>query len=345
VTRILLALVAAASVASAQPAPGGDKVDAKSLMQSGVKLLEAKDYLGALAVFKDAYRRFPSAKILLNIGTTLRLLERNAEAANEYQLYLDSKDADPAKRAEVQAAIADLDKTVGTLTLTITPSDAEVQLADDWLPAAQTHVWRIPPGPMTIHVRAKAYLPSAESVNVGAGETKAVQVALAAEPKPVETKVVTVEQPLPVVTEGPRTRWGALAVVHVSVLPKIGSAWLVGGTLDVTEQLALEGAVILGPGLVSSGMATTLPPPSFGGYAGASFAFLTGNLRPKVAAGMPIFADDGARFFVRGAAGLEYVASRHLSLTGDLGLEVSLNARNDIRSYALVPAVGATGRF
>lgn len=347
VSKILFVLVAAVQVASAQPAPqpGGDKVDAKQLMQSGVKLLEAKDYLGALAIFKDAYRRFPSAKILLNIGTTLKLLERNPEAANAYQLYLDSKDSDPAKRSEVEAAIAELDKTVGVLTLTITPPDAEVQFADDWLPASQTRVWRIPPGPLTIHVRANGYLPSGESVNLGAGEKKAVLVALVAETKQdTTTQIVHVEQPVPIEPEAPRARIGALAMVHVSVLPKIGSAWLVGGTFDVTPQLAVEGALILGPGLVSSGMAT-LPPPKYGGYVGASFAFLTGNVRPKLAAGMPIFADDGARFFVRGAGGLEYVASRHLSLTAELGLEISLNARDDIRSTALVPSIGAIGRL
>jgi hypothetical protein len=349
VKKILLALVAAVHVASAQPAPppGGDKVDAKQLMQSGVKLLEAKDYLGALAIFKDAYRRFPSAKILLNIGTTLKLLERNAEAANAYQLYLDSKDTDPAKRSEVESAIADLDKTVGTLTLTITPPDAEVQFADDWLPADKTRVWRIPPGPLTVHVRATGYLPSGESVNVGAGEKKAVLITLVAEPKQEtqqQQQVVQIEKPL-VEPEAPRSRVGALAVVHVSVLPKVGSAWLVGGTFDVTPQLAVDGAVILGPGLVSSGMDTTYPPPKYGGYVGASFAFLTGNVRPKLAAGMPIFADDGARFFVRGAGGVEYVASRHISLTAELGVELSLNARDDIRSTAFVPSIGAIGRL
>ena len=345
--RILLALVAVVHVASAQPAPPptGDKVDAKQLMQSGVKLLEAKDYLGALAVFKDAYRRFPSAKILLNIGTTLRLLERNAEAANAYQRFLDANDTDPSRRGEVEAAIAELDKTVGTLTLTITPPDAEVQFADDWLPASQARVWRVPPGPLTIHVRAKGYLPSGESVNLGAGEKKAVLIALVAEPKHDTTpQIVHVEEPVPVEPEAARSRIGALAVVHVSVLPKIGSAWLVGGTFDATAQLSIEGALILGPGLVSSGMAT-LPPPKYGGYVGARFAFLTGNVRPTIAAGMPIFADDGARFFVRGAGGLEYVASRHLSLTAELGLEISLNARDDIRSTALVPSLGAVGRL
>src|SRR4051812_8099873 len=96
----LLAAMMAGSTAYAQPAPAprpppsGDRVDAKSLVQTGVRLLEAKDYLGALAIFKDAYSRFASVKILLNIGTTYKLLGRDAEAANAYQRYIDSPDAD-----------------------------------------------------------------------------------------------------------------------------------------------------------------------------------------------------------------------------------------------------------
>ena len=68
--------------AHAQNPPQEGRVDAKALMQSGVRLFEAKDYLGALAVFKDAYSRFQSAKILLNIATTLTLLERKAQQSH-----------------------------------------------------------------------------------------------------------------------------------------------------------------------------------------------------------------------------------------------------------------------
>src|SRR3954466_10930169 len=121
---LVAASLVAAGPAAAQPGspppPHGDKGDAKARMQSGIRLLDAKDYLGALAVFKDACARFPSAKILLNIGTTLTLLDRKAEAANTYQRYLDAADADPAKKPEVQAAIDDFDKVVGRLEITVT---------------------------------------------------------------------------------------------------------------------------------------------------------------------------------------------------------------------------------
>ena len=133
---LLVSAVLAGGVAFAQP-PSTAKVDAKSLMQSGIKLFEAKDYLGALAVFRDAYARFPSSKILINIGTTLKELGRDAEAANAYQAYLDAPDADAAKKPQLEAIVAEIDKVVGKLEISVTPADAQVQInSDDWTTAA-----------------------------------------------------------------------------------------------------------------------------------------------------------------------------------------------------------------
>jgi len=152
-------------------------------------------------------------------------------------------------------------------------------------------------------------------------------------------------EPGVVVPEGPRSRYGGLVFAHVSVLPKLGSAVFVGATGDLTEQLALDATLILGPGLVNSMGTASLPPPKFGAYVGAKFAFLTGTWRPLVSAGVPIFFDDGARLFTRFAGGFEYVASRNLSFVLEVGAEYGLNPKDDIRHFALVPSLGATGRL
>ena len=348
----LLALVVVTAAAHAQPAPSpapppsGDRVDAKSLVQTGVRLLEVKDYLGALAIFKDAYARFPSAKILLNIGTTYKLLGRDADAANAYQRYLDSGDADAARRQEVGDVIADLDKKVGRVSITVTPADAEVQIGDEWLPAASVTLWRAAPGTFSIQVRKDGFEQAGQTTNITAGGEAVMSVALVATPEPVAIVAAPRgDDDLAIVeTEGPRSRIGAIAIVHVSVIPKLGSAWLVGGTFDVTTQLTIDAALLLGPGLVSDGMAS-LPPPSFGGYAGARFSLVTGKLRPRIAAGGPLFAREGARVFVRGAGGIEYVATRHFSIAAELGAEIALNPQNDIRDIAVVPALGVSGRL
>jgi hypothetical protein len=363
-TALALAAVAAASPAFAQPAPPSpsqpapqsqppsppppqsppdpSKLDAKALMQTGVRLLEAQDYLGALAIFKDAYARFPSAKILLNIGTTLKLLDRKAEAANAYQRYLDSPDSDAARRPQVSAELLEIDKSVGVLELFVRPVDAELKLGDDWVPATQVKLWRVAPGAFAIDARKAGFSPATKSGTVAAGEKTTVVIGLVELPKQqITTPDLELVQPA---FEQPRSRIGALAMLHVSVVPKLGSAALVGATVDALPQLAFDAAVLLGPGLVSDGM-TMRPPPSFGGYVGAAYAFLPGALRPRAGAGMTIFASDGARFQVRGAGGLEYVATRNLSLTVELGAEVALNPEDDIRELAIVPALAVAGRL
>jgi hypothetical protein len=345
VATIVLGLTGGSAFAQAPPTP--DKVDAKALMQSGLKLFEAKDYLGALAVFKDAYARFPSAKILLNIGTTEALLDRKADAANSYQKYLDSGDADPAKRAAVAAQITEFDRSSGLLELAITPADAEIQLDPHgrWVPAGSVKVWRVVPGAYTIRARKQGFQPGQQQDSIAAGAKATVTIALAAIPEPEKQVIVTVPVESSIEPEGPRSRIGALVLAHVSVLPKLGSALFLGATGDVTEQLAIDAAVILGPGLVNQDGSASRPPPKLGVYAGASFAFLDGPTRPRVSAGMPIFFDDGARFFVRAAGGVEYVASPHLSFEAELGAELDLNAAMDIKPFALVPSIGLAGRL
>ena len=322
-------------VAIAQPAPPADKIDAKSLMQSGLKLFAAQDYLGALAVFRTAYTRFPSAKILINIGTTLIKLDRKADAANTYQRYLDAPDTDPAKQAEVAKVIAELDRSVGKLEITATPLDAELQLNDeDWTPAISAHLYRVAPGAITIRARSPRYQPDERRVQVAAGETVPVMFALAEIPAPVVPVVAaaavgngvraTVPEPVP-------SKIGVTAVGRVDVLHGGGAA-LVGATFNASPRFQAQAAALLGP--------------SYGGYLGATLALVGGKLRPIVSAGVPMFMSNGARFGVRGAGGVDFAVTRHIALIVELGVERMLNAESDVQhTTMLIPALGAVGRL
>jgi hypothetical protein len=318
----------------AAPPATPDKVDARALMQSGLKLYGAKDYLGALAVFKDAYERFPSARILLNIGTTLTKLDRKAEAANVYQRYLASADADPAKQAEVRRVLAELDAAVATLELSVTPPDAEIQINDeDWVAAATLPRHRVAAGTVTVRARHPAREPGEQVARATAGTTLPITIALVEPPPP------PAPTPVAVVDDGvradatalrPRAQIGAMAVAHVDI-SNGGGAGLVGITVDVTRRLQAQAAAILGP--------------SYGGYAGASFAVLDGKLRPLVSAGIPIFASGGARVALRGAGGVELAVNRHLAVIAELGIEYLFNPEADVKRTLFIPAIGATGRL
>ncbi len=323
-------------MAHAQPAGDqGDKVDAKALMQSGLKLLEAKDYLGALAVFRSAYQRFPSAKILLNIGTTLNLLNRKEEAANAYQTYLDSPDSDPAKRSDVTTVLAVLDKSIGKLEINVTPADAEVQINDgDWQPLAAVRIYRVPAGKFTVRARKDKFQPEAKSASINTGEKAGIVINLVAIP---EAPVITTSNPtLPdpglvaAVEPEQRSKLAGLALVHLDI-PRGGAAALVGLAYDISGPFQVQGTAILGP--------------TYGAYFGAAFAFLDGKVRPFAAAGLPMFVSNGIRVGLRGAGGAEIVITKHVSLIAELGAELMLNPEDNILKVAFIPAVGAAGRL
>jgi hypothetical protein len=330
---IIVACLLAGGAAHAQPAPQKPTGDVKSLMASGVKLFEQKDYLGALAVFKDAYTRFPSAKILLNIGTTLTQLDRKAEAANAYQHYIDSSDADPLKKPEVAKVIADLDKSVGKLTITVAPPDAEIQVGDDeYMPAERAKIVRVAAGEYRVKARKDKFQPEGKSAQITAGQTIAVAITMTAVKEETRTIIVPVDTGVRGGTEveGPRSRISGFALAHIDV-PRKGGAAFIGVGADVVPRLQVQAAAIIGP--------------YYGGYVGAAFAILPGQFQPYVAAGMPIFSSNGARYAVRGGGGVEMQINRHVALIAEIGVEYMLNPESDIRKVLFVPAVGASGRL
>jgi hypothetical protein len=330
--------VAAQPAPDAPPAGDAKKGDARELMQLGVKLLKSKDYLGALAVFKDAYQRFPSAKILLNVGTTLKLLGRDAEAVNAYQRYLDSSDADPARQTEVVSELLKLEEGLGRLEITA-PDAAEVQIGvDEWAPAATVKLYRVAPGPFVVRARQPGFKPFELAGEVGVGKTATVTVALVAEPKPEVQKVFIRVPGATAVVVKPRSRLAATALGHFDV--KGGGAGFVGASFDVTERIEATASAIIGS--------------NPGGYVAGSYALLTGTLRPIVTIGLPVFFNSGARFAIRGAAGLELVANRHFALVLELGVEHNFNPQSmvefggtlrTIAATSFIPSLGVTARL
>ena len=336
---ITLTIAALGGPVLAQPAPGktGDKGDAKSLLSSGLKLFAAKDYLGALSVFQTAYARFPSGKILLNIGTTLVKLERKAEAANAYQGYLDSADADPAKTPEVTKVLAGLDVEVARIELTVAPADAEVSVGTgDWVAATTLTRTRVTPGSITVRARKTGFKPAEDSATVAAGGKHAFSLTLDAEIVPTaggtraEPSAGTGLRARTVEPAPPQSRFGMLAIAHVDPKNKGGAA-LLGIAFDVASRIQLQAAALLGP--------------SSGAYAGASLAILPGRIRPLLVAGVPIFVANGARVAIRGAAGIEISFSRHLAVVAELGVEHVFNPEASVKPTLFIPAVGVIGRL
>jgi hypothetical protein len=154
------------------------RAEAQALMIEGVRQLQARSYDQALANFLEAYGRFPSPKILLNIGSTLRDMGRLADAANTYQRYL----ADPAsgsdRVAEVKELLIRLDEQLTLLTIRVVPRGSEVSIdAGPFVAVGSSLVTRVRPGLHLVRIRHGEHADEL-TVNGFEGENKEVLATL-----------------------------------------------------------------------------------------------------------------------------------------------------------------------
>ncbi len=192
-----------------------DKTDAQKLMTQGNQAAGDGDYLVALERFQGAYDRFKSPKILINIGTMLRLLGRNVEAAGVYEAYQRDPGADPARAKDLQRILGEIDAVVGRVRVQVNRPDASVRLDGRELAGLVSGaVVRVEPGEHTLVANHPSFPPSVVTVRVAPREERPVSLLLL----PLEQRTVVVE----------RTYTGPQRTIGV-VLGGIGLAGLAAG--------------------------------------------------------------------------------------------------------------------
>ncbi|HZO15209.1 MAG TPA: hypothetical protein VFB62_18170, partial [Polyangiaceae bacterium] len=99
--------------------------EAKGHFSAGVALMDDPDgprYEEAYREFQAAYRASPSPKILGNLAICAMKLERDGEAIEAFQRYLDgASDVGPVERKQTERDLKTLEDTVVWLELRITP--------------------------------------------------------------------------------------------------------------------------------------------------------------------------------------------------------------------------------
>jgi hypothetical protein len=170
---------------------------AQALMTEGVRRLQVQAYDQALANFLEAYNRFPSPKILLNIASTLNDMGRTADAANTYQRYLSDPATGAERVGEVKELLIKLDSQLTILTVHVTPHGSEVSIdAGPFVPVGSSLQTRIRPGTHTIRIRNGSAINSVD-LNSFEGETR--DVALEAQ-APTQTPTSPTPTPTPTPT-------------------------------------------------------------------------------------------------------------------------------------------------
>ena len=158
---------ASAAAAPKAPPKPADKRAAQKLLAQGNQLVGEGDYLGALEKFRSAYDKFPSPKILLNIGTTLRQLGRNVEAAQIYESYLADAERDPAREKDVKRVLDEIDAVVGRILVTVDDPTATLRLDGKQIdPFAKGESRRVEPGEHTLMAEKPGAPPAIQSIVV-----------------------------------------------------------------------------------------------------------------------------------------------------------------------------------
>jgi hypothetical protein len=127
---------------------------AQALMSEGVKQLQARAYDQALANFLEAYAKFPSPKILLNVASTLRDMGRLADAANTYQRYLTDPATGSERVAEVKELLLRLDEQLTILTVRVFPRGSDISIdGGPFIPVGSSLLTRVRSGLHLVRIR------------------------------------------------------------------------------------------------------------------------------------------------------------------------------------------------
>jgi len=206
----------AAATAHAAPkgsAPAAQTVQitekARELFGTGVRLLQDPDgarYEEAYQQFKAAYAESPSWKILGNLGFSAMKLERDAEAIQAFQGYLEQggKELTKAERAQFQADLDTLSATAATVTISGAPAGTRVtdvrspnsgsDIKNDYeVPEGGSLVLRVRPGAHRFSAQWGTQAAQTHELSVSAGGSHEVRF----EEVKVEEVVVPVAAPAP----------------------------------------------------------------------------------------------------------------------------------------------------
>jgi len=201
---------------------------AQALMTEGVKQLQARAYDQALANFLEAYAKFPSPKILLNIASTLRDMGRLADAANTYQRYLTDPATGAERIVEVKELLLGLDEQLTILTVRVAPHGSDISIdGGPFIPVGSSLLTRVRSGLHLVRIR-KTEQGDELTVNGFEGENKEVTlvVSAGAPAGPATPPVVAATPAAPAAPVGaPRP-----PEAKPKVAPDTAFGWLITGT-------------------------------------------------------------------------------------------------------------------
>jgi hypothetical protein len=331
-------------------ADGTAEDEARALFTEGNGLVKSGDYESALQRFRSAYERFPSVKILLNIGTVLRQLGRDAEAANAYEAYLRDPDGDPAKKPEVEKLLGEIDGRVAKLRVDLSDPDMVVLVDGEVAEKRGTSVsMRVAPGKHTIIGEKGGVAVVTKRIEVGARKEEVLAFAAstptAGNPKtpPAETKRSFSEgiRGAAPKSDADKVQPTSSSLSHRSQFGAIARADIDGQFRGMTAAFGVSYGVAA-PVDVS---VVALLGREKGAEIGTNVYILQGALKPMISVGVPTFFVEGVRPGARAGVGLMWDPSRHFGAFVQASGMFFPNAPEGYHKLIFVPSIGIQPRL
>jgi PEGA domain len=159
-----------------------DKKQAQALQVAGVHLMDQGDDKGALAKFEEAFRLFPSPKILFNMGRAHFALHEEVEALTAFERFLDESPYAPKEsREEAERVITQLRPRLSYLDLQVDDNDSKISVDGREVgtaPLARPVI--VTPGPHEVRVEKTGLVSSTQTVSPVPGQKLRMVVRLSA---------------------------------------------------------------------------------------------------------------------------------------------------------------------
>jgi hypothetical protein len=132
ISRASAVVLALAMTSVVTPAFADAKKDAQTLFEMAVKQADSGDNAAALSSFRAAYEKYPSYKVLYNIGKVCGRMGDSPCAVRNYEQYLreGDKDVPKARRKEVETEIRSMSRTLAMVTVRSSLAGADVSVDD-----------------------------------------------------------------------------------------------------------------------------------------------------------------------------------------------------------------------
>lgn len=262
-------------VTGSQEEPGERDV-ARASFQKGLGLLDAARYVEALDCFRHAYALWANPKILVNMGTTLRALGQNAEAAAVYTQYLQAADPEDPHKEQVAQAMQELSPLVGRVTFSslegierVSIDGSEVSIKPD------QSIW-VEIGEHTVVAERRAAPPELRRLNVGPAEVQRIDWGTVGTGASFARSDETAASGVRGVAAAPRegSTFSALARADIDTV-RFGAVGAAGVAIEAAALVRVTAGALIGA--------------QKGAWLGLEVVPFVGRVRPTVGVSAPVF--------------------------------------------------------